>query len=287
MLLPEIEYARPASIAEALELLAAPEARVLAGGQTLVNVLKLRIIAPRRVVDVSRVAELRQITRTDDGVSIGAAVTYQELVESPDVWHTRPVLAEVAGVIADQQVRNRGTIGGNVCLNLSTSHFPPLMRALDARFTIASAAGERTVDAADFFKTVFTTDVGPGELLTRVHVNAREPDRGDAFAALSVGKEGMSIVAVAASVRVDGRIRDARVALGCVASVPVRARDVEERLEGSEATAGAITGGVSGLGATLDPPADVNATADFRRRMAEVYARRALTAAVADASEAR
>jgi carbon-monoxide dehydrogenase medium subunit len=285
MLLPALEYARASTVSDAVELLAAPNARVLAGGQTLVNVLKLRIIAPDRLVDVTRIADLRRIERNDAGLEIGAAVTYQELVESPDVWDARAVIAETGGIIADQQVRNRGTIGGNVCLNLPTSHFPPVLSAVGARFTIAGPSGDRTVAAADFFETVFTTAVQPGELLTRITVPARRPGEADAFAALSVGKEGMSIVAAAASVRVvGGRIEEARIALGCVGSVPVRAERVEERLAGAEASSTAVADAVAGLGETLDPPSDVNASADFRRRMAEVYTRRALLAAIGKAA---
>ena len=288
MLLPALEYARASTVSDAVELLAAPNARVLAGGQTLLNVLKLRTIAPDRLVDVTRVEELRRIERHGNGLAIGAAVTYQELVESPDVWAERPVLAETAGIIADQQVRNRGTIGGNVCLNLPTSHFPPVLSAVGARFTIAGPAGERTVAAADFFDTVFTTAVRPGELLTRIAVPRRQAGEGDAFAALSVGKEGMSIVAAAASVRVtSGRIEEARVALGGVGPAPVRAACVEERLAGAEATTEAVAAAVAGLGETLRPQSDVNASADYRRRMAEVYATRALAAALRDAEPAR
>ena len=154
MLLREVEYARAASVEEAVRLLASNDgARALAGGQTLVNVLKLRIVAPDRLVDITRVDELRRIERDDAGLAVGAAVTYQELVESPDVWAARPVLAETAGIIADQQVRNCGTIGGNVCLNLPTNHFPPVLSVVEARFTIAGPDGERTVAAADFFET--------------------------------------------------------------------------------------------------------------------------------------
>jgi aerobic carbon-monoxide dehydrogenase medium subunit len=281
MLLPALEYARASTVSDAVELLGAPNARVLAGGQTLVNVLKLRIIAPDRLVDVTRVAELRRIVRDDTTLAVGAAVTYQELVESPDVWHARPVLAETASIIADQQVRNRGTIGGNVCLNLPTNHLPPVLDVLGARFTIMGPQGERTVDAADFFETAFTTAVRPGELLTQITVPVRGPGEGDAFAALSVGKEGMSIVAAAASVRVEtGRIARARLAIGCVGPAPVRAGIVEERLVGAEADPASVTAAVAGLGETLRAPDDVNATADYRRRMAEVYAGRALVAAI-------
>lgn len=282
MLLREVEYARPSTVADAVELLGSPGARVLAGGQTLVNVLKLRTISPDRLVDVTRIGELRTIRRTDAGLELGAAVTYQDLVESPDVAELRPALARIASIIADQQVRNRGTIGGNVCLNLATSHFPPLLCVVGARFSIAGGDGERTVDADDFFHTVFTTAVGPGELLTRITVPAREPGVGDAFAALPVGKEGMSIMAAAASVRVGERIEEARVALGCVAPAPVRPAALEQRLVGLSPSADAIRTAVAGLGETLRPQSDVNASADFRRRMAEVYAARALETAVRD-----
>jgi aerobic carbon-monoxide dehydrogenase medium subunit len=282
MLLREVEYARPSTVADAVELLGSPGARVLAGGQTLVNVLKLRTISPDRLVDVTGIGELRAIRRTDAGLELGAAVTYQDLVESPDVAELRPALARVASIIADQQVRNRGTIGGNVCLNLATSHFPPLLCVVGARFAIAGRDGERTVEADDFFHTVFTTAVGPGELLTRITVPVRARGLGDAFAALTVGKEGMSIMAAAASVRVGERIEEARVALGCVAPAPVRPAALEQRLVGLSPADDAIRTAVAGLGETLQPQSDVNASADFRRRMAEVYAARALDVAVRD-----
>jgi aerobic carbon-monoxide dehydrogenase medium subunit len=282
MLLREVEYARPSTVEDAVELLGSPGARVLAGGQTLVNVLKLRTISPDRLVDVTGIGELRAIRRTDAGLELGAAVTYQDLVESPDVAELRPALARVASIIADQQVRNRGTIGGNVCLNLATSHFPPLLCVVGARFAIAGRDGERTVEADDFFHTVFTTAVGPGELLTRITVPVRARGLGDAFAALTVGKEGMSIMAAAASVRVGERIEEARVALGCVAPAPVRPAALEQRLVGLSPADDAIRTAVAGLGETLQPQSDVNASADFRRRMAEVYAARALDIAVRD-----
>jgi carbon-monoxide dehydrogenase medium subunit len=284
MLLPQIEYARAATVAEAVDLLAKPNSRVLAGGQTLVNVMKLRIIAPDRVVDVTRIAELRGVERAGDELRIGAAVTYDELVESAEVREARPVVAETAGVIADQQVRNRGTIGGNVCLNLATSHFPPVLRAIGASFTISGPGGSRVVGADGFFRGPFATAIEPGELLTTISVPARRSGEGDAFRALSVGTEGMSIVAAAASVRVGRGIDAASVVLGCVADVPVRVDSVEERLVGREATGDTVREAVEGLSATIDPRSDVNASADFRARMAEVYASRAILAAIDEAS---
>ena len=162
MLLPALEYARASTISDAVALLAAPNARVLAGGQTLVERPQAadHRTRPARGRDPDRRAP--RIERDDGGLVIGAAVTYQELVESPDVWDARPVLAETGGAIADQQVvRTAARIGGNVCLNLPTSHFPPVLSVVGARFTIAGPDGERTVAAPGFFETVFTVPCSP------------------------------------------------------------------------------------------------------------------------------
>jgi aerobic carbon-monoxide dehydrogenase medium subunit len=278
MLLREVEYARPASVAEAVELLSSHEnARVLAGGQTLVNVMKLRMLGPERVVDITRIPELRGISVDGKGgLVIGAATTYAEIAEAVDVWAARPLVAEVASIIADVQVRNRGTIGGNVCLNLPTNHFPPVLVALGAELTIEGADGERTVPAGEFFEAPFTTAVRPGEVLTSVRVPARLPGGGDAFVAMSAGKESQSIVHVVASVRLDGTIAAARVVVGCAGPRPVRATAVEERLAGATPDEDAVRAAVHGLGATLAPVSDVNATADFKRHVAEVLVERAV-----------
>ncbi len=278
MLMREIEYARPATVDEALELLATHDnARALAGGQTLLNALKLRLLGPERVVDITRIDALRGIRIADDGgLEIGATTTYAELTEAVDVWAVRPVVAEVASIIADVQVRNRGTIGGNACLNLPVGHFPPVLVAVDAGMTIAGPDGERTVPASEFFETTFTTAVRTGELLTRIRIPARRPGEADAFLAMSAGKESKSIVHVAASLRLDGAVAEARVVLGCVSPRPLRAAAVEERLVGTDADEKTVQAAVAGLGATLTPVSDVNASADFKRHVAEVLVERAV-----------
>ena len=149
MLLREVEYARPSSVEEAIRLLGANDgARALAGGQTLVNVMKARAASPDVLVDLNRLEALRGITVAGDVLEVGAMATYTQLLESSEVEVACPVLVEVCASIADVQVRNRGTIGGNVCSNDPTNHLPPLMVALDAEMVIASADGERTVPAA-------------------------------------------------------------------------------------------------------------------------------------------
>jgi len=260
MLLREVEYARPASVEEAVRLLSAHDgARALAGGQTLINVMKARAASPDVLVDLNDLAELRAIDLASDGtLSIGAMVTYTELMDSAEV-RARPILGEVCAQIADVQVRNRGTIGGNVCSNDPTNHLPPLMVALGATMHIVGKDGERSVPAEDFFLGVYMTAAGPGELLTNVSV---PPGKSDGFSSVAIGRDGTCIVNAAASVN-----GGARVVIGCVDAVPVL-------LTAESAEDDAVRNAVRG--ANLDPPSDVHASADYRRHLAEVVAVRAV-----------
>jgi carbon-monoxide dehydrogenase medium subunit len=273
VLLREVGYARPATVEDAISVLATHDgARPLAGGQTLVNVMKARVAAPDVLVDLADLDELRAIGFSSDGLlEIGAMVTYTQLMGSSEVDVARPILAEVASTIADVQVRNRGTVGGNVCVSDPTNHFPPLLVALGATFTIRGESGERTVSADEFFLGVYMTAVGEGELLTKVNVPPSS-GAGDGFAGVTIGKHGTYIVDAAATVSGD----DVRIALGCVAATPVRATAMEERLTGSDFSEDSVRSAAEGLGATLDPPADVHGSADYRRHVAEVSAVRAV-----------
>jgi aerobic carbon-monoxide dehydrogenase medium subunit len=262
MLLRELDYARPDSVEEAVGLLAAREdARALAGGQSLVNVMKTRVAAPELVVDLNRIDALRGIENDGGALVIGAMATYATIVDSPEVASARPILGEVARTIADVQVRNRGTIGGNVCSNDPTNHFPPLLAAVEAEFTIRGADGERTVGADEFFEGVYVTAVQPGELLTSVRVPAKGDAR-DGWAAATLGKEGTAIVDVAVTVAGG----NARIAIGCVSATPV--------VVTASADETAVRDAVRSAG--LDPPGDVHASADYRRHLAEVLAARAV-----------
>jgi carbon-monoxide dehydrogenase medium subunit len=271
MLLAEVEYARPKSVEEAISLLSAHDgARALAGGQTLINVMKARAAAPDVLVDLQDLEDLRGVGDLGSGsVEIGAMTTYSQLVRD-DAAGARSIVGEVASMIADVQVRNRGTIGGNVCSNDPTNHLPPLLVALDATFTIVGSGGERTVPADEFFLGVYMTAAGPGELLTKITI---PPGGQDGFAAVTIGKDGTGIVTAAASLN-----GGARIAIGCVDAVPVRATAMEERI-GSDFSDENVGAAAEGLGATLDPPSDVHATADYRRHLAEVLAVRAVAAA--------
>jgi carbon-monoxide dehydrogenase medium subunit len=273
MLLREVSYVRPATVEEAISHLSANAgARPLAGGQTLVNVMKARAAAPDLLVDLARLEELREIGFSSDGLlEIGAMVTYTQLASASEVEVARPILAEVVSAIADVQVRNRGTVGGNVCVADPTNHLPPLFAALDATFTIRGQGGERTVPAEDFFVGVYMTAVGEGELLTKVSVPPSK-GAGDGFAGLTIGAHGTCIVDAAATVGDDG----VRIALGCVAAVPVRATAMEEKLADGDLSEEAVKKAAEGLGASLDPPSDVHGSAEYRRHLAQVSAVRAV-----------
>jgi carbon-monoxide dehydrogenase medium subunit len=257
VLLREVEYARPSSVAEALALLAQNDgARALAGGQTLINVMKARAASPDALVDLNGLDELKGIELAADGtLTIGAMTTYAEIMASAEA-KARPILGEVCATIADVQVRNRGTIGGNVCANDPTNHLPPLMVAVGAEMTIAGADGERVVPAEEFFVGVYLTAAGPGELLTKVAIPA---GKGDGFAAVTLGVDGTCIVNAAASV--NGGVR---VAVGCVDATPVLVA-----ADGPDSVAEAVRAAV------LDPPGDVHASSEYRAHLAEVLAVRA------------
>jgi carbon-monoxide dehydrogenase medium subunit len=263
MLLREVEYARPATVDEAVALLGAHDgARALAGGQTLVNVMKARAASPDVLVDLNRLDELRGIAVHGDTLVLGAMATYTQIMESAEVEVSRPILAEVVAQIADVQVRNRGTIGGNVCSNDPTNHLPPLLAALGATFAIRGAGGERIVSAQDFFLGVYMTAVGEGELLTSVSVPAAAR-AADGFAAITLGADGTCIVNAAATLH-GGQTR---IALGCVDAVPVvlsPAGTDDESIRAAVEQAG------------LEPPADVHASAEYRRHLAAVCAVRAV-----------
>ena len=259
MLLRDVGYARPRTTHEALGLLAEHEgARPLAGGQTLINVMKARAAAPDVLVDLNGIDELTGIELGSDGtLEIGAMTTTSELIASQEA-RARPILAEVCSQIADVQVRNRGTVGGNVCASDPTNHLPPLMVAIGAQMTIAGASGERNVPADEFFLGVYMTAVGAGELLTKITV---PPGRSDGFSSVAVGRDGTCIVNAAASA--NGELR---VVLGCVSAVP-------ELVRPGSADPDSVRSAIQATG--LNPPSDVHGSSEYRRALAEVVAVRA------------
>jgi carbon-monoxide dehydrogenase medium subunit len=292
MLLEQVEYVRPQSLDEALEILADDDgAAPLAGGQSLVNVLKNRVASVDLLVDISRLSDLARIERTaEGGLSIGACVTYDQLDRSPEVRDSHWLLAEVAAHIEDQQIRNKGTIGGNCCLSDPTNNLPPLLVALDAVMELRSRTGRRSVAAADFFKGYFATALEPGELLVSVTVPPMPAGSGAGYTSLAVAADAKAMVRAAARVTLEGNgssIADARVVLARVAHVPVRDGGVETALNGEEATEETVRAACEGAAEGMQPIADVHGSGDYRREMAKVMARRAVLEAIADARSSR
>src|SRR6186713_1205715 len=245
MLLREVEYAR-----------------ALAGGQTLVNVMKARAASPDVLVDLNRLEELRAISVSGDTLQLGAMATLSDVIDSAEVRERRPILAEVAAQIADVQVRNRGTIGGNVCSNDPTNHLPPLLVAVGASMTIRGESGERTVPAEEFFLGVYMTVVGEGELLTSISVPSAA-NAADGFASVTIGRDGTCLANAAACLAGDS----VRIALGCVDAVPVL---LTPRSSDESSVRQAVQE------ADIDPPSDVHGSSDYRRHLAAVCAARAV-----------
>jgi carbon-monoxide dehydrogenase medium subunit len=281
MLLETVAYARPDTVAEAVELLSSVDAAApLAGGQSLVNVLKHRVASLDLLVDISRLDELRGIARQPDGgLELGAGVTYDELDQSDEVRASHALLAEVAGHIEDQQIRDRGTIGGNCCLSDPTNNLPPLLVALGATMVIAGSGGAREVAAEDFFHGYFATAVEEGELLTRIRIPGLAPGAGAGYSTVAVGTDSKAIARAAALVRANGTIEEARVVLACVSPIPVRHRGMEDSLRGARPELEVIRAAAEAIGSDLEPIGDAHGSAEYRRAMARVTAQRAVVQA--------
>jgi len=285
----EFDYVAPATIGQALDLLAErrDDAKVLAGGQSLVPLLNYRLARPRVVVDVNALP-LGDVRLRDGRLSLGALTRHATLVESPDVARACPLLAEAAALIGNVRVRTLGTLGGSVVHADPAAELPMALVALDARLGIASCDGRRTVAAAEFFTGSLTSALGTDELVTDVDVPVA-PDMGWAVEELSRRAGDFAIVAVAALVRLDarGRVDDARLALGGVGPTPIRVPAAEDTLRGTEPTAERIAHAAETACGAVEPLGDAFVSAAYRRLLVGVLARRALTRAAGRALEAR
>lgn len=282
----EFAYSRPATLAEALGLLAehGSGAKVLAGGQSLLPLLKLRLARVGRVIDIGRIPELRGIRRREDGrLAVGALTTYRELLDSPEVM-AYGLLRDAVPGIGDVQVRNRGTVGGAVAHADPASDLPAILLALEADVVARSSSGERTIPVAEFFQGAFQSTLRPDELVTEVLLPGPRDDAGSAYASLEQAASGYSIVGVAAVVFVRGGTLDrARVGITGVSEVAYRARAVEDALAGL--TLDGLDLGPAAAHATdgRSVNSDIHAGRDYRADMARVYTRRALETAIARA----
>ena len=276
------DYEAPASIDEAIALLAGDggrEVKVLAGGQSMLPVLKMRLAAPDLVVDLGRIEGLRGVREDDDTLVIGAMTTHDEITRNPLVRQHALLLSRAAETVADPQVRHRGTFGGSLAHGDPAGDMGAAALAMDAEMVIAGPSGRRTVNAVEFFTDLFTTAVGPDELLVEIRV-PKHTGWGAHYEKLTHTAQTWSIVAVAAVVRVDaGVIAQARVALTNMGLVPLRASGVEAELVGQPASVAAITFAASLAAEGTAPMADVNADEDYRRHLVQVLTRRAVLAA--------
>ncbi len=275
------EYHAPTTIEEVLRLLrdSGDDVKVLAGGQSLLPVLKLRLAAPEVVIDLGRVQGLAGI-REDGGVLvIGAMTPHCDVAASSLVAQHAALLAKASQIVADPQVRHRGTFGGALVHADPAGDLPAPALALEAEFVIVGTGGSRTVTAADFFVDLFTTAVAEDEILTEVRV-PKHTGWGAHYEKFTRVAQQWSIVAAAATVRSEGgTIAEARVALTNMGLVPIRAHAVEEALVGQPAQESAVAAAVAGVADGTSPPTDANGDSDYRRHLASVLARRAVLAA--------
>lgn len=275
------DYAAPASLNEALSLLSQnPEAKALAGGHSLLPVLKLRLAAPSMLVDLRQIQDLRGVSSHGGGVRIGAMTTYHEIMENEDLrrYHA---LYDATSVIGDTQVRNRGTIGGSIAHADPAADLPAVMLALEATVNIAGPNGQRSVPIDEFFVAMLTTALEEGEIITSIDLPAYPSGTGSNYAKFANPASGYAMVGVAARVTLDGgNAKNVRVALTGAADHAARLTDVEQALEGKPLTAETIAAACQNAGEGLDYLGDIHASAEYRAAMVKVYARRALTKAM-------
>ncbi len=274
------EYVAPTSVDEAVQALAeyGEEAKVLAGGHSLLPLMKLRFAVPTAVIDIGGIAELRGVTDAGDHLAIGAGTTHYAVMHDPLVREHAGLLAEATAMVGDAQVRHRGTVGGANAHGDSAGDLPAVMSALHATFVAQGPGGSRSIPAAEFFSGYLETALEPNEVLVRIEVPKYDSSWGHAYEKFNRVAQAWAVVGVAAMVKRDnGTITEARVGLTNMGAVPVRAGATEEALAGAGLDAIADAAGHAADGTS--PPADLNAQPDYRQHLARVLTGRALTRA--------
>ncbi|GAA4612030.1 FAD binding domain-containing protein [Saccharopolyspora hordei] len=278
----QFEYVAPSTVEEAVTALAqvGDEGKVLAGGQSLLPVLRMRLADPQLLVDLNRIEELRGVREDGDALVIGAMTTHHDVLRDPLVQQHAELIALATRTVADPQVRHRGTFGGSLAHADPAGDLPAPALALDAEMVLAGPSGRRTVPASEFFVDYFTTVLEPGELLVEVRLPKWTGWRAH-YEKFNRVAQAWSIVGVAAAVRVeDGQIAEARIGLTNMGPTPVRATGVEQALVGRPATAEAVREAARHATEGTSPTADASADVDYRKHLAEVLTGRAvLTAA--------
>ena len=275
------DYSAPATLQEALQLIQGGDRKILAGGMSLIPLMKLRLAQPEQLVDLRRIPGLNQIAESGGTVRVGAMVTHHEVETSPVIRSRCPLLAEAASNIGDVQVRNVGTIGGSIAHADPAADYPAALLALEAQFRLVGAGSDRKVAASDFFLDAFTTALDAGEIVLEVEVPVEADNEGYRYEKVPHPASGFPVVGVAVRVKKSGgKITMARIAVTGMASHAFRDTSAEKLLESGADPAKAV----ANLGQDQEANSDLYASGDYRRHLARVYAARALTTAIARAS---
>jgi aerobic carbon-monoxide dehydrogenase medium subunit len=278
----KFDYIRPSSVEDAVSALAerGEDAKVIAGGQSLLPLLRLRLAYPELLVDVGGLYELRGVTDEGDHLLIGAGTTHYQLVHDPLITQHCGLISEAAGTVADPAVRHRGTLGGSIAHADPAGDLPAVVVALDATLIARGPTGERQIAARDFFLDYLTTSLEPGEMLTGIRVPKLGTDWGYRYEKFHRTAQAWAIVGVAALVRrSNGQVAEARVGLTNMGSVPIRAASVEAAVAGAQASSEALRAAAANAADGTQPPADLHGAPDYRRHLAQVLTGRALEAA--------
>ena len=271
------EYRAPATLKEALALAGNGESKILAGGMSLIPLMKLRLASPAEVVDLGRIPGLNQITEANGIVTIGAMATHHEIESSPVIRAHCPLLAEAASHIGDAQVRNMGTIGGSIAHADPAADYPAPLLALEARLRLVSATSERVISLDGFLIDAFTTALEPGEIIVEVQVPVEESNEGYSYQKVAHPASGFAVVGVAARIEQEaGKITMARIAVTGMAARAFRDLAVEKLLESGAPVAQAV----AKLGESSEANSDLYASADYRLHLARTHAARAVAAAI-------
>ena len=286
MKLSPVDYEAPGTVAEALDLLAEhqDEASVLAGGQSLIPLLALRLAQPAVLIDINGVEGLSGVSVTDGWVTIGATTREYMAEESATIAELVPLLAAALPLIGHEAIRSRGTVGGSLAHADPAAELPAVAQALNAEFVVRGPSGERVVPAADWFEGYLTTSRQADELLTEVRFLAARPGTGTSFQEVARRHGDFAMVGLATSVTLNaGTITDARLAFAGVSDVPARATAAEELLEGERPTAELFDEAARVAAADIDPPSDLHGSAEYRKKVAAALVRRGLREAVSNA----
>jgi aerobic carbon-monoxide dehydrogenase medium subunit len=291
MLPGEFEYHRAGSVDEAIKLIGqyGDDGKFIAGGHSLLPLMKLRLAEPAHLIDINSIPNMAYVRRSNGSIAVGALTTHYQLESNAELAKSVQVVPEAAAHIGDVQVRNRGTVGGSVAHADPASDLPSVLVALDAEFVAKGPKGERTIKAADFFEDLMTTSLGDDELLTEIRFQVPQGKSGSAYEKLGNKASHYSVVGAAAIIIVggDGTVQDCRVALSGVSAKPIRATGVENALKGKQPTAEAIAEAASHAAEGIDYAlSDIHASDEYRLAMTKVYAKRALTKAVERAQQA-